>query len=70
MLGSHPEIQDKVIQEIDDVLGGDRERTPTMKELIDMKYLECVIKEALRLYPSVPIMARKIKEDIVLGKKQ
>lgn len=67
LLGSHPDVQDRVIEEIDCVLGGNRDRDPTMKELMEMKYLECVIKEALRLYPSVPLIARKIKEDVVLG---
>lgn len=68
LLGSHQDIQNKVLQEIDDVMGGDRTRPPNMKELMDMKYLECVIKEALRLYPSVPFIARKIKEDVIIGK--
>ncbi|XP_055697965.1 cytochrome P450 4c3 [Phlebotomus papatasi] len=64
LIGSDPEIQERVIEEIDLVMGGDRERSPTMKELLDMKYLECCIKEALRLYPSVPLIARQIKEDV------
>jgi cytochrome P450 len=51
LLGGNPKIQDKVFQEIDTVMGGDRCRAPTMKELGEMKYLECCIKEALRLYP-------------------
>lgn len=55
------------MQEIDDIMDGDRERTPTMKELNDMKYLECCIKEGLRLYPSVPLIARKINEDVAIG---
>lgn len=67
LLGANPEIQDRVVREIDDVMNGDRERPPTMKELMEMKYLECVIKEALRLYPSVPLIARKIKEDVLIG---
>ncbi|XP_055676455.1 cytochrome P450 4c3 [Lutzomyia longipalpis] len=64
LIGSDPEIQERVIEEIDLVMDGDRERAPTMKELLDMKYLECCIKEALRLYPSVPLIARQIKEDV------
>ncbi|CAO1419719.1 unnamed protein product [Diamesa serratosioi] len=66
LLGGHPDIQDKVIQEIDGILGGDRERAPTMKELGEMKYLECCIKEGLRLYPSVPLIARHLNEDVYI----
>lgn len=53
LLGGNQKIQDRVFQEIDTVMAGDRERAPTTKELSEMKYLECCIKEALRLYPSV-----------------
>lgn len=69
LLGAHPDIQERVVQELDAVMGGDRRRPPTMKELQEMRYLECVIKEALRLYPSVPMIARKIKEDLAVGKR-
>lgn len=69
LLGSNQHIQERVLQEIDTVMVGDRERAPTMKELGEMKYLECCIKEALRLYPSVPLIARHLKEDVKIGNK-
>jgi cytochrome P450 family 4 len=56
------------MEEIDEILGTDVERRYTMKDLNSMKYLECCIKEALRLYPSVPVIARQINEDINIGK--
>lgn len=67
LLGSNPEIQEKVAQEMEDIFQGDRNCSATMKNLTDMKYLECCIKDALRLYPSVPMMARSINEDVQIG---
>lgn len=58
--------QDKVVAELDSIFCGD-DRALTMKDLTSMKYLECCIKEALRLYPSVPIMARTLHEEITIG---
>jgi cytochrome P450 family 4 len=68
LLGSHPEYQTKCVQEILDVLGPDTTKQATMQELSELKYLECCIKESLRLYPSVPIFARRINEDVNVGK--
>jgi cytochrome P450 len=38
-----------------------------MKDLTEMKYLERVIRESLRVYPSVPFFSRLLKEDIEIG---
>ncbi|CAH2108029.1 unnamed protein product [Euphydryas editha] len=65
-LANEPEIQDKIYDEICQVLG-DSDRSPTTDDLSEMKYLECCMKESLRLYPSVPLIARHLREEIVLG---
>lgn len=70
LMGGNPKIQERAFEEIDRIMGGDRKRPPTMKELGEMKYIECCIKEALRLYPSVPLIARSLKEDVQIGDKQ
>ncbi|XP_076001493.1 cytochrome P450 4V8 [Genypterus blacodes] len=62
LLGSHPEVHRKVQQELQEVFGAS-ERSINMDDLKKLKYLECVIKESLRLYPSVPFFARSIGED-------
>lgn len=68
LFGSYPEIQEKIYDEIKSIFGNDKTRPATMKELSEMKYLDCCIKEALRLFPSVPIMARQISENVQIGK--
>ena len=68
LLGCHPEYQDRVVEEMESIFGDDRETAPTMKNLMDMRYLECCIKDALRLFPSVPMMARSVGEDVKIGK--
>jgi cytochrome P450 len=47
---------------------GDSGRDPEMSDLNNMKYLERVIKESLRMRPSVWGICRKTENDIVLGK--
>nr|CAD7569215.1 unnamed protein product [Timema californicum] len=66
LLGSHPAIQDRVVEELNYVLG-DYDRRLVMKDFQNLKYLECCIKEALRLYPSVPFIARQLKQDVKIA---
>ncbi|XP_012137855.1 putative cytochrome P450 4aa1 isoform X2 [Megachile rotundata] len=67
LLANHPEWQEKCLEEVDNIFDGDS-RPPTMKDLREMRCLEMCIKEALRLYPSVPIIARILGEDVKIGK--
>ncbi|GIY91170.1 cytochrome P450 4c3 [Caerostris darwini] len=66
MLGTHPEIQRKVQQEIDDVLGDDEDRQITLEDIKGLKYLDCVLKETRRLWPPTPFIARDLEEDIII----
>lgn len=65
LLGLHPEIQDKVYTELDTIFEGS-DRHVTLSDIREMKYLDRVIKEAMRLYPPVPVIGRKVSEDIQL----
>lgn len=68
LISRHPTIQKKVVEEINEVLPKDDERSVTLRDLNELKYLECVIKESLRLYPPVPIIGRYITEDVEICK--
>jgi cytochrome P450 family 4 len=62
-LAKYPDIQQKVFEEAEACIENDTEPL-TLKKLNDLHYLELVIKESLRLYPSVPYFARRLKEEV------
>uniref|UniRef100_A0A0K8TUI0 Cytochrome p450 n=1 Tax=Epiphyas postvittana TaxID=65032 RepID=A0A0K8TUI0_EPIPO len=62
LIGSHPEVQKKLYEEIITVVGPDEEITNHH----NLPYLDAVFKESLRLYPPVPIISRDCDEEIQL----
>lgn len=40
-----------------------------LDEIKSLKFLECCIKEGLRLFPSVPFIGRRLHEDIILNNR-
>ncbi|XP_055379703.1 cytochrome P450 4d8-like [Condylostylus longicornis] len=68
-ISRHQDIQDKIFNEIIEVIGKDKKKSIGYRELQDLKYLELVIKESLRMYPPVSVIGRKITTDSVIDGK-
>lgn len=60
-------LQARVMEELEGIFQGS-DRPCTFQDTLEMKYLERVIMETLRLYPPVPIIARQLNEDVKLGR--
>ncbi|XP_031328068.1 cytochrome P450 4C1-like isoform X1 [Photinus pyralis] len=65
-LSKNPEVQDKVFTELK-VIDPQGRKAWAYDDLQQMKYLEQVIKESLRLYPPVPLFARTPTENVDFG---
>ncbi|XP_026681931.1 cytochrome P450 4C1-like [Diaphorina citri] len=54
---------DSAYEEVVSILGTDKTKEPSYEDLQNMRYVEMIIKESLRLYPPVPLVARQIITD-------
>lgn len=61
LIAKHENVQQKIYEEIEEVIGDEE---LTFKSLSKFNYLELVIKESLRLFPPVPLLSRKIHEEV------
>ncbi|KAF5283093.1 hypothetical protein FQA39_LY17434 [Lamprigera yunnana] len=66
MLAMFPDIQQKVYEEVMDVLGPDR--IVEHSDLNKFEFLEQVLKETMRIFPVGPFLVRSITKDIQLEK--
>jgi len=56
LLSQNPDVERKLVAEIDEVLG---DRPPTFGDLPDLEYTEQVLEEGMRIYPPVPQIPRE-----------
>lgn len=54
LLAINPHVLEKLIAEVDKVMGKDLSKPIEWKHLSQFKYMECVVKEVMRLFPTAP----------------
>src|SRR4029453_13573030 len=64
LLSQHPEIEERLLGELQQVLRG---RSPTAADLANLPYTDMIVREAIRLYPPAPGVAREPIEDVNIG---
>uniref|UniRef100_A0A1I8P7U7 Cytochrome P450 n=1 Tax=Stomoxys calcitrans TaxID=35570 RepID=A0A1I8P7U7_STOCA len=69
LLSRHLGIQKKVYEEQQRIMGDDLKRSATFQEISEMKYLDMVVKEALRLFPTVPVVGRHTEKEYNMNGK-
>ena len=55
-------------EELREVFGDSPLRDCTREDIANLNFMECCIKETLRLYPSVHFMERIVTEEIQIGR--
>ena len=68
VIGSHPEVEKKLVAEIDQITGGDPDYDLRYDDLMALAYTTQVIKETMRIYPPMPITIRRSLKDGTLGR--
>jgi len=64
LLSQHPEVEQKLREELSQVLGG---RAPQLEDLPCLPYTDKVVKESMRLYPPAWSLARTVVKEMELG---
>jgi cytochrome P450/NADPH-cytochrome P450 reductase len=68
-LVKHPEVMARAVAEVDSVFGVDHQMDPTFVDIQKLSYLDQVLKESLRLWPTAPAFSRTPHAPTTLGGK-
>jgi cytochrome P450 / NADPH-cytochrome P450 reductase len=68
LLATHPDVEAKLIAEIDGITGGDPDYDLRYDDLFNLTYTTQVIKETMRIYPPQPVTIRRSLKDGMLGR--
>ena len=68
VIGAHPDVEEKLIAEIDGITGGDPDYDLQYDDLMALTYTTQVIKETMRIYPPMPVTIRRSLKDGMLGR--
>jgi cytochrome P450 len=67
LLSEHPEVEDKLMEELNAVLGG---RDPIYEDLDRLTYTKAIVQESMRLFPPAPTFSRLcLSDDVILGRR-
>ncbi len=64
LLARNPDVEEKLHEELDQVLAG---RRPGYEDLPSLPYTEQILQEAMRLYPPAYVLARRADRDTEIG---
>ena len=69
LLSQYPDIERKLLNEIDTVLAGSngKSRIPSTEDIPKLQYTEKVLRESMRVYPPVWTMGRYVENDYSVG---
>ncbi len=68
-LMTHPEVLQKAYKEVDTVLGNDLTQKPTYKQINELKYIQQILFESLRLWPTAPAFSVFAKEATTIAER-
>src|SRR5436309_12523258 len=67
-LATRPDVEQKLIAEIDQITGGDPGYDLQYDDLMALSYTTQVIKETMRIYPPMPVTIRRSLKNGTLGR--